>query len=64
MEHLICEILEPREEVMGAAYRIYDFHNEQEWLSGVAERASAGSDASAVVGMKTYKTNIELFEEK
>lgn len=48
---------------MGAAYRIYDFHNEQEWLSGRLN-GIGGSDASAVVGMNPYKTNIELFEEK
>lgn len=48
---------------MGAAYRIYDFHNEQEWLSGRLN-SIGGSDASAVVGMNPYKTNIELFEEK
>ena len=48
---------------MEAAYRIYDFHNEQEWLSG-RMNGIGGSDASAVVGMNPYKTNIELFEEK
>lgn len=48
---------------MGAAYGIYDFHNEQEWLSGRLN-GIGGSDASAVVGMNPYKTNIELFEEK
>ncbi len=48
---------------MEAAYRIYDFHNEQEWLSGRLN-GIGGSDASAVVGMNPYKTNIELFEEK
>lgn len=48
---------------MGAAYRIYDFHNEQEWLSSRLN-GIGGSDASAVVGMNPYKTNIELFEEK
>lgn len=48
---------------MGEAYRIYDFHNEQEWLSGRLN-GIGGSDASAVVGMNPYKTNIDLFEEK
>ena len=48
---------------METAYRIYDFHNEQEWLSGRLN-GIGGSDASAVVGMNPYKTNIELFEEK
>ena len=46
---------------MEAAYRIYDFHNEQEWLSGRLN-GIGGSDASAVLGMNPYKTNIELFE--
>nr|WP_296266441.1 YqaJ viral recombinase family protein [uncultured Merdimonas sp.] len=48
---------------MGEAYRIYDFHNEQEWLSGRLN-GIGGSDVSAIVGMNPYKTNIELFEEK
>ena len=48
---------------MEAAYRIYDFHNEQEWLSG-RMNGIGGSDASAVVGMNPYKSNIDLFEEK
>lgn len=48
---------------MGAAYRIYDFHNDQEWLSG-RMNGIGGSDASAVVGMNPYKSNIDLFEEK
>lgn len=44
-------------------YKIYDFRNEQEWLSG-RMNGIGGSDASAVVGMNPYKTNIQLFEEK
>ena len=48
---------------METAYRIYDFHNEQEWLSG-RMNGIGGSDASAVVGMNPYKSNIDLFEEK
>lgn len=44
-------------------YRIYDFKDEQGWLSG-RMNGIGGSDASAVVGMNPYKTNIELFEEK
>ena len=48
---------------MGEAYRIYDFHNEQEWLSGRLNGID-GIDVSAIVGMNPYKTNIELFEEK
>ena len=44
-------------------YKIFDFRNEQEWLSG-RMNGIGGSDASAVVGMNPYKTNIQLFEEK
>ena len=44
-------------------YKIYDFKNEQEWLNG-RMNGIGGSDASAVVGMNPYKSNIELFEEK
>lgn len=44
-------------------YKIYDFQNEQEWLAG-RMNGIGGSDASAVVGMNPYKTNIALFEEK
>lgn len=44
-------------------YKIYDFRNEQEWLNG-RMNGIGGSDASAVIGMNPYKTNIELFEEK
>lgn len=44
-------------------FKIYDFKNEKEWLSG-RMNGIGGSDASAVIGMNPYKTNIELFEEK
>lgn len=44
-------------------YRICDFKNEKEWLLGRGN-GIGGSDASAVVGMNPYKTNIKLFEEK
>lgn len=44
-------------------YKIYDFQDESSWLSGRLN-GIGGSDASAVVGMNPYKTNIELFEEK
>ena len=43
--------------------RIYEFENEEQWLHG-RMNGIGGSDASAVVGMNPYKTNIELFEEK
>ena len=46
-----------------AAYRIYDFKDETEWLKG-RMNGIGGSDASAIVGMNPYKSNIELFEEK
>ena len=44
-------------------YKIYDFPDEKAWLKG-RMNGIGGSDASAVVGMNPYKTNIELFEEK
>lgn len=48
---------------MEEIYKIYDFKDEKEWLSG-RMNGIGGSDASAVVGVNPYKTNIELFEEK
>ena len=44
-------------------YIIHDFTNEGEWLSG-RMNGIGGSDASAVVGLNPYKSNIDLFEEK
>lgn len=44
-------------------FKVYDFPDEKAWLSG-RMNGIGGSDASAVVGMNPYKTNIELFEEK
>lgn len=44
-------------------YKIYDFPNESAWLAG-RMNGIGGSDASAIVGMNPYKTNIDLFEEK
>ncbi|WP_059068365.1 YqaJ viral recombinase family protein [Mediterraneibacter massiliensis] len=44
-------------------YRIYDFQDETEWLQG-RMNGIGGSDASAIVGMNPYKSNIDLFEEK
>lgn len=44
-------------------YIVCDFKNETEWLSG-RMNGIGGSDASAVIGMNPYKSNIELFEEK
>lgn len=48
---------------MEGVYRIYDFTSEEAWLSG-RMNGIGGSDASAVVGLNPYKTNIDLFEEK
>ena len=48
---------------MGEIYRVYDFPDEAAWLSG-RMNGIGGSDASAVVGMNPYKSNIALFEEK
>lgn len=44
-------------------FKIYDFNSEAEWLEG-RMNGIGGSDASAVIGMNPYKTNINLFEEK
>lgn len=44
-------------------YKIYDFSNESAWLKG-RMNGIGGSDASAVVGLNPYKSNIDLFEEK
>lgn len=44
-------------------FKIYDFRTEAEWLGG-RMNGIGGSDASAVIGMNPYKTNIALFEEK
>lgn len=44
-------------------YKIFDFKDEEDWLSG-RMNGIGGSDAAAIVGMNPYKTNIELFEEK
>lgn len=44
-------------------YYIFDFPDEKAWLSG-RMNGIGGSDASAIVGLNPYKTNIELFEEK
>lgn len=46
-----------------AIYKTFDFQNERAWLNG-RMNGIGGSDASAVVGMNPYKTNIQLFEEK
>lgn len=45
------------------AYKIYDFPDETAWLKG-RMNGIGGSDASAIIGMNPYKTNIDLFEEK
>ena len=48
---------------MMAAYKACDYAGEKEWLSGRVN-GIGGSDASAIVGMNPYKSNIDLFEEK
>lgn len=44
-------------------YKIFDFPDESAWIKG-RMNGIGGSDASAVVGMNPYKSNIDLFEEK
>lgn len=44
-------------------YTIIENKNHEEWLKA-RSYGIGGSDASAIVGMNPYKTNIELFEEK
>ena len=44
-------------------YKIYDFPDESAWLKG-RMNGIGGSDASAIVGLNPYKSNIDLFEEK
>lgn len=48
---------------MEEIYKIFDFKDEKEWISG-RMNGIGGSDASSIVGMNPYKTNIDLFEEK
>lgn len=48
---------------MEEVYKIFDFKDEKEWLSG-RMNGIGGSDASSIVGMNPYKSNIDLFEEK
>lgn len=40
--------------VMSDIFEVYDFENEQHWLKG-RTNGIGGSDASAVVGMNTWK---------
>ena len=44
-------------------YTIIDNKDRGQWLKA-RTYGIGGSDASAIVGMNPYKTNIELFEEK
>lgn len=44
-------------------FKVFPFENEQQWLKG-RMIGIGGSDASAVVGLNPYKSNIDLFEEK
>ena len=43
---------------MNDIFKVYDFENEQQWLKG-RMNGIGGSDASAVVGMNPYKSNID-----
>lgn len=45
------------------AYDVIECHGHDGWLKG-RNAGIGGSDASAIVGMNPYKTNIQLFEEK
>ena len=44
-------------------YKIFDFADNDAWLKGRIG-GIGGSDASCVVGVNPYKSNVELFEEK
>ena len=44
-------------------FKVFPFETEKQWLKG-RMIGIGGSDASAVVGLNPYKSNIELFEEK
>ena len=48
---------------MSEPYMIIDNADHGEWLQA-RSYGIGGSDASAILGMNPYKTNIELFEEK
>lgn len=45
------------------AFTVLDLGSHEDWLRA-RTWGIGGSDASAVIGMNPYKTNIELFEEK
>ena len=44
-------------------FKIFDFPDNTSWLQG-RMNGIGGSDASAIVGLNPYKSNIDLFEEK
>lgn len=44
-------------------FKIFDFLDNASWLQG-RMNGIGGSDASAIVGLNPYKSNIDLFEEK
>lgn len=48
---------------MNDPFEVFDFKDEKDWLSG-RMNGIGGSDASSVVRMNPYKSNIDLFEEK
>lgn len=56
-------VLKKGKNQVGMNYKVFDFKDEKDWLAG-RMNGIGGSDASAVVGMNPYKSNIDLFEEK
>ena len=48
---------------MSDIFTIMDCKDHADWLR-VRNYGIGGSDASAILGMNPYKTNIDLFEEK
>lgn len=48
---------------MGEAFEILDASNREGWLK-LREGGIGGSDASAIVGLNPYKSNVDLFLEK
>ena len=48
---------------MTASYTVIEASSHDEWLRNRGY-GIGGSDASAIVGLNPYKSNVELFEEK
>ena len=51
------------EEKSAFPYKIVDLKNRDEWLA-VRSLGMGGSDASSILGMNNYRTNVQLWEEK